>query len=91
MNTQNTFNELKPSARIGKNGFTQTVIDEVNKHLKKKKIIKIKLLRSFVENKDKNILFKEIEKKLDAKVLEKKGFTITLYKDIKQRCNTSNN
>ncbi len=83
MSTHNNFNELKPCVRIGKNGLTDSVIQEVNKHLKKKKTIKIKFLKSYLEGKDKKTAFEETEKKLGAKVLEKKGFTIVLNKDVK--------
>ena len=83
MNTHNTFNELKPVVRIGKNGLGETVIEEIKKHIKKKKTIKIKLLRAYVKDTDKNIIFMELAKKLDAEILEKKGFTVVLHKNIK--------
>ena len=76
-------NEIKPSVRIGKKGITEESIKEINKLLKKKKTIKIKFLKSVIGQKDKNELFEELSKKTDSKIIEKKGFTIILNKDIK--------
>ena len=79
--------ELKPLIQIGKNGITPTLIEELKKALKKKKLVKIKCLRYFLEsiaqgetNKEKlsavGLLF---ESSLNCKVIEKKGFTLTLW------------
>jgi putative YhbY family RNA-binding protein len=37
---------LEPVARIGKNGLTKGVSEEIKMHLKKKKLIKVKVLKS---------------------------------------------
>lgn len=80
--------ELKPLIQIGKNGVTQGLIDEINKALKKKKLIKIKCLRYFLEsltagnsNKEKlSGIADFFSEKLDCKVVDKKGFTFTLWR-----------
>ncbi|MGB9636673.1 MAG: YhbY family RNA-binding protein, partial [Thermoplasmata archaeon] len=38
------LNELEATVRVGKNGLTLSVINEIKKQLKKRKVIKIKFL-----------------------------------------------
>ena len=83
MNTQTTtFNQLKPAVRIGKNGITDSTIDEILKILKKKKTIKVKFLNSFMDGKVKKEVFEEVAKKTGSKLLQSRGFTIVLHKDV---------
>lgn len=42
--------------QIGKNGITSEVIQEIKTHLKNKKDVKIKFLKSFIEGKDRKIV-----------------------------------
>ena len=44
---------IEPTIRIGKSGITESQIEEIKKQLKKRKLIKIKFLRSFIESNDK--------------------------------------
>lgn len=79
--------ELKPIIQIGKQGLTENVLEEIKKHLKKRKLIKIKCLRYFLDefefegnNKHKMIQISEIiSKELNCKVIQIRGFTITFY------------
>ena len=48
---------LEPVVRIGKSGLTDSMIGEINKNLIKRKLIKIKLLKSPGDkNKKKNLI-----------------------------------
>lgn len=69
---------LEPIIRIGKNGLTEGTLKEIEKQLKKRKIIKIKLLRSFVENKDRKEVAKEIAEKTNSILVNQVGFVIVL-------------
>jgi RNA-binding protein len=66
--------------QIGKNGITETVIEEIKKRLKKDKTIDVKFLRTAFFEKDKNDCFKELVEKTDTKLVRKIGFTLTLGK-----------
>ena len=68
---------LEPIVRKGKNGLTEQVIKEIQKQLNKKKLIKIKLLKS-VENRKE--LAKEIAEKTNSILIEAVGFVVVLYK-----------
>ncbi len=71
---------LEPILRIGKQGVTDNVIEEIKRHLKKKHLIKIKLLRSFTENNNKKSCADEISKKTVSEIIEMKGNTIVLFR-----------
>ncbi|MBR9676800.1 YhbY family RNA-binding protein [Candidatus Woesearchaeota archaeon] len=71
---------LKPIVQIGKNGLTKTVIEEIIKHLKKRKLIKVKLLKSIVSNADKKLLVDELVAKTNSTRLQVVGSVVTLYK-----------
>ena len=71
---------LEPVLRIGKNGATDSLILEINKQLKKKKLIKIKILKSARENTDKNELINKILERTDSELVELVGYIFVLYK-----------
>lgn len=71
---------LQPTVQIGKNGLTETVIEEIKKQLKDKKLIKIKFLKGALEAKDKKELAKEIVEKTNSKAVLFVGFSLTIYK-----------
>lgn len=62
---------------IGKQGITEQLIKEIKRHLERKKLVKIKLLRSCEERKNKKIAVL-LEKKTGAKVVKKVGFTFLI-------------
>jgi len=71
---------LEPTVRIGKSGLTQNIITEINKQLKNRKLIKVKFLKSALENTDKKQLAEQILENTDSILIEKVGFVIVLYK-----------
>lgn len=75
---------LQPTIQIGKNKITESIIKEIKLQLKKKKNVKIKLLQSFLEGKDKKYR-KEIAQKLaketNSQLIDQVGFVIVLHKD----------
>ena len=66
--------------RIGKTGITEGLIEEIKRNLEKHKIVKIKLLKSYRETIEKNRqeLADMIAKLVNAKVIEIRGYTLTL-------------
>jgi len=70
---------LKPIMRIGKRGINENIIEDINDHLKKRKLIKIKLLKSF-RGKDTNKIAEEIAEKTNSKIIDIIGFVFVLYK-----------
>ena len=73
-------NRLKPVLNIGKNGITENALKDLKNYLKKRKLIKVKLLRSFIEGKDRKKMAKEIAEKTDSEIIKQIGFVVVLYK-----------
>jgi len=69
---------LEPIIRIGKKGLTEAIIEEIKKLLKKRKLIKVKMLKSVLENKDKKEVIKELVNKTNAVLIEAVGFIVVL-------------
>jgi len=72
---------LEPVIRIGKNGLTESTIKEIKKQLNKKKLIKVKLLRAFISDKNKKEVAKEIAEKTSSQLIYMVGFVVVLYKN----------
>ena len=71
---------LEPLLRIGKQGLTENIIEEINKAIKKKSLIKIKLLKSSFNDKDKKQLIQELINKTNSELIESVGNIVVLYK-----------
>lgn len=65
---------------VGKNGLTDAVIEKIRSELKRKWIVKVKILKTYIEDKDKKRTFAEIAERADAQIVHTLGFTITLTK-----------
>lgn len=85
--------DLPISVQIGKQGLGDNVLEEIKKHLKKRKLIKIKCLRYFLDaytqkeaettsltNAQKmKVVAKTLETQLNCQVISITGFTIVLW------------
>ncbi|HML26973.1 MAG TPA: YhbY family RNA-binding protein [Methanomethylovorans sp.] len=72
--------QLKPVMNIGKNGITETVVQEIKKHLKADRLIKIKMLKSSREEKDTTAIAEELSQATASEVIEIRGNNVVLYK-----------
>lgn len=70
---------ISPTVRIGKNGLTAETISEIKKQLVKRKIVKIKYLKSFDDREDSS-LAEEIANKTNSIIIDKIGFTLTFLR-----------
>ena len=71
---------LEPSVRIGKSGLTESIIDEIKIHLKEKKLVKVKLLKSSIQGKGKKAVARELAEKTSSVLVDRVGFVVVLYK-----------
>lgn len=71
---------LEPVLQIGKSGVTDSVIEEIKRLLKKKKLIKIKLLKPAGDRKK---LVEEIISATGATLVRSVGRVAVLYKSTK--------
>ena len=71
---------LDPILRIGKNGLTENGINELNKLLRKRKLIKIKLLKAAMKGKNKKELISGITEKTNSELIEAVGNIVVLHR-----------
>ncbi len=72
--------DVDATVRIGKNGITDNVLNEISEQLKKRKIVKIK----FLKNTNRDELSKKAESiatRVNGKVTDVRGFTVTIKKE----------
>jgi RNA-binding protein len=75
---------LEPVLRIGKNGLTDNVHTEVEKLLKKRKLIKIKILNN-CPIEEKNELIEQIIQKSGSVLVAKIGNVFTIFREKKAK------
>lgn len=72
--------QLEPSIRIGKNGVTSGILNEIQVLLEKKELVKIKILQGSLEQSQKEELIREVVGKTGALLVQQVGLTFTLYR-----------
>lgn len=70
---------LEPIVRIGKNGLTDGVVEQIRKAVLKRKLIKVKLLQAFAEEHKADDVAQELATKTGAEIVSVVGFNISLY------------
>ena len=77
---------LEPHIRIGKQGTTKEVIEEITKQLNGKEIVKIKFLKSSVKDrKHRKALAVELAGKTKSMLIDRIGSVIVLHKPKKEK------
>jgi RNA-binding protein len=73
----------KIDMQLGKSGITEAFLKEVEFRLKKQKVVKIRVLKSFrrVFNTSIEKIAEEVAEKTNSRVYEVRGFTFTLIKE----------
>ncbi len=72
---------LEPILRIGKGGLSSNTLAELNKIIKKRKLIKIRLLNSSLSKKNKKELIDEIVQKSNSQLIETVGNIVVIYRE----------
>lgn len=75
----------KPSIRIGKNGATKQVIEEISRQLEKRGMVKIKMLKSALRDKEAKTVASKIAQQTGANLIDVRGHTTMLYKRRKRQ------
>lgn len=71
---------IEPLIRIGKNGLSDHVVQEIKKLLNKKKLIKVKILKSALTGRTKKELAKCLVAETNAELIDAIGFIVVLAK-----------
>ncbi len=72
-------NHLQPLFQIGKNGLTQSVIEQIEEALESKELIKVNILQNCAE--DKNEIAQTLSEQEGIHVVQVIGNIIILYKE----------
>lgn len=71
---------MEPSTHVGKNGVTDSLIEEINRQLKDNKLVKIKILKSAMESMPRDEIAHALAEKTGARLIEVRGNTVVLFK-----------
>ena len=72
------IHELKPVIRVGKNGVTENIINDVKMLVKKKKIVKIKVLRSALNSATMKDIANKILKETNLRIVQLRGHSVVV-------------
>ena len=74
--------ETLPQINVGKKGLCENVVREIDRQLDDKEYVKIRFLRSAlaVEGVDKRKLAAKLASMLNARIIDVRGLTVTLYR-----------
>ena len=73
-------NQINPILNVGKNGVTDTLIEELNKQIKANRLVKVRVLKSAEEGKDVKTIAEEIADATRSTLIEVRGRTVVLYR-----------
>jgi len=73
-------NQLSPILNVGKNGVTDTLIEELNKQIKANRLVKVRVLKSAEEGKDLKAIAEELAAATRSTLIEVRGRTVVLYR-----------
>lgn len=74
------FGEEKPTVWVGKGQVSKGLINEIEKQLEKREIVKVKLLKSAVRETKASEIASAISSRTEADLVEVRGHTFILYK-----------
>ncbi|KKH46377.1 RNA-binding protein [Methanosarcina sp. 1.H.T.1A.1] len=72
--------KISPILNIGKNGVTETLIEELNNKLKVNRLVKVRVLKSAEEGKDLKTIAAEIAAATRSTLIDVRGRTVVLYR-----------
>ncbi|MFP3162320.1 YhbY family RNA-binding protein [Acidianus hospitalis] len=67
-----------PTIRIGKNGLTEGLINEIKRQLKDNEVVKIRI---GIKDQDRREIAKKVAELTNAKLVEVRGYTFILMKN----------
>lgn len=74
------LSEEKPTIMIGKNQVSKEILKEIEKQLEQKEVVKIKILKSALQDNKAKEIASKIAEDTEATLVEVRGHTLILYK-----------
>jgi RNA-binding protein len=75
----------KPEVIIGKKGPTDFLVNEISKRLSRRKVVKVRILKSALMDVRAEEIAHEISDATGARIIEIRGHTFTLHRSKKNR------
>jgi len=72
--------QLTPLLNIGKNGVTDSLIEELLRQIKRNKLVKVKILKSAQGDMDRKAIAEELAKRTGSQLIEIRGSSAVLYR-----------
>jgi RNA-binding protein len=71
---------MESSTHIGKNGVTPSLIEELTRQLKDNKLVKVKILKSALDEMSRDEIANALAAKTGSELIEVKGNTVVLFR-----------
>lgn len=81
---KSTLAQGKPTVCVGKNGASKEALGEIDKQLKRKEIVKIRILKTALAHEEAEQIAMKIAEQTETSLVEVRGHTFMLYKPDKK-------
>ena len=79
------LNVEKPTVWIGKEGATPQILNEISRQLEKKKMVKVKMLKTALKDEDAKNTASKVAQQTESILVDVRGYTFILYKNRKTK------
>jgi RNA-binding protein len=77
---KNEATKIKPIINIGKNGITDSVVEEIKKQVKANRLVKIKMLKTSTEGEDIKTSAEKLAEATKTTLIDVRGSTVVIYR-----------
>ncbi|ETA67680.1 MAG: RNA-binding protein [Methanolobus sp.] len=77
---KNEATKIKPIINIGKNGITDSVLEEIKKQVKANRLIKVKMLKTSAEGENIKTSAAKLAEATKTTLVDVRGSTVVLYR-----------
>jgi RNA-binding protein len=77
---KNEATKIKPIINVGKNGITDSVVEEIRKQVKANRLVKIKMLKTSAEGEDIKTSAAKLAEATKTTLIDVRGSTVVLYR-----------
>ena len=81
---KNALNTEKPTIHFGKEGVTTQIVNEITKQLDAREMIKAKILKTALQEKEATDIATSIAEKTESELVDVRGHTFLLFKRKKK-------
>jgi len=79
------LNVEKPTVWVGKEGATSHILNEISRQLEKKKMVKVKMLKTALKDEDAKNVASKVAQQTESILIDVRGHTFILYKNGKKK------